>query len=179
MKIGNINNSFAMQSFGGRGSSKINKAKKLAKLAPRISNNRASIVGRSTSQVLSSQFVAQNQMAMRQQSVQQQTMQYPQNMGLQQGYQWQQVLPQMTVQQQSIQQQAMPQQQNGQINPQDVDNVVRPQDGVDASLLSESSIFSSSDFDILQENEKKIRDQKKLYKIKYRKIENNVYKGLI
>ena len=135
MKVGNINNGFAMQSFGGGKKIKakqIKKAKTNVKILPRVTNLRSSKVGQPNSQLLRAQFVTQNRINMPQQVVQQQAIQQRQNNQVQQGQQSQQVMPQQTRQITS------------------------------QNILSQGSDFSSNDFEFPQGNEKKIQEQKEI-----------------
>ena len=133
MKVGNINNGFAMQSFGGGKKIKakqIKKAKTNVKILPRVTNLRSSKVRQPNSQLLRAQFVTQNRINMPQQVVQQQVIQQGQNNQVQRGQQSQQVMLQQTRQITS------------------------------QNILSQGSDFSSNDFEFPQGNEKKIQEQK-------------------
>ena len=191
MKVGNINNGFAMQSFGGGKKIKakqIKKAKTNVKILPRVTNLRSSKVRQPNSQLLRAQFVTQNRINMPQQVVQQQAIQQGQNNQVQQGQQSQQVVPQQVVQQQAIQQgqnnqvqqdqrsqrvvpqqvvqqQAIQQGQNNQVQQGQRSQRVVPQQTrqiTSQNILSQGSDFSSNDFEFPQGNEKKIQEQKEI-----------------
>ena len=188
MKVGNINNGFAMQSFGGGKKIKakqIKKAKTNVKILPRVTNLRSSKVRQPNSQLLRAQFVTQNRINMPQQVVQQQAIQQGQNNQVQRGQQSQQVMLQQVVQQQAIQQnqnnqvqrsqqvmlqqvvqqQAIQQRQNNQVQQGQQSQQVMPQQTrqiTSQNILSQGSDFSSNDFEFPQGNEKKIQEQKEI-----------------